>query len=117
MNKQFIEQMKLADQFELVSDHPWRAPHYMLIGSDIREHIDNAGLVIVEMLEGKYQVCRIEPFFTPAHKGAFDGEPVEASTDYQSKYYGEFTHNQLAQAFKRAATIAATTITENVIEV
>jgi hypothetical protein len=99
-----IEQMQLADQFELVSDHPWRAPFYMY-GESASNHADDYGLVMVEMFAGKYQVCRVEKFV------------INGDVDYQPKYYGEFRHSQLAQAFKRAATIAATINTENVIEV
>jgi hypothetical protein len=97
-----IEQMELADQFELYIDHPWRPTHYFFVES-VSDNADDFGLVMVEQLAGKYQVCRVERFvYAP-----------DDSTSYQPKYYGEFSHNQLAQAFKRAATIAAQPLTDN----
>ena len=80
------EQMQLADKFALVNNHAWRPAHYLMIGTDAREHIDSAGMVMIEMLAGKYQVCRVEPFFYPAHVCGFTGDKVEAYTDFEPKY-------------------------------
>ena len=98
------EQMQLADKFALVNNHAWRATHYVMIGTGDNS-ADDIGLVMVEQLSGRYQVCRVEPF------------SIDGAIDYQPKYYGEFTHNQLAKAFKLAATIAATPITTTTIEI
>ena len=107
------QQMTLADKFKLVTDHNWRAVHYVYTPSI--NSIDDYGLVMVEQLAGKYQVCRIERFYTPAQ--ILFGDRVAESVDYQPRYYGEFTHNQLSKAFQLAAKIAATQITTNTIEV
>jgi hypothetical protein len=114
MKLTFNEKMHLADQFELVSDHPWRAQYYQYDKSADQAHIDDYGLVMVEMLQGKYQVCRVERFSCQAH---FPGHPVKETIDYQPKYYGEFSHNQLLKAFQLAAEIHNTPLTTNTVEV
>ena len=112
------EKMTIADKFRLVSDHPWRAQHYELINSDLvdemafEKHGNDEGLVMVEMLAGKYQVCRIEKFAFRAHVD-FDGDQVPESIDYQPKYYGEFS--QLLQAFVKALQVSTTDLTTNTV--
>lgn len=112
-----IEKMQLVQKFGFIGRHPWRAPYHVLIESNQPGAIDDYGVVMIEQLEGKYHVCRVERFLTPAHMDIFTGHQVNESAQYQPKYYKSFSHSQLDQAFKHAIEINKTDLVTNTIEV